>query len=45
MPCKLKRQKGKETAEMDTIGKIISEYRRKKELKQDELAEALGVSP
>lgn len=30
---------------MDTIGKRISEYRKKKNLKQDELAEMLGVSP
>jgi transcriptional regulator with XRE-family HTH domain len=30
---------------MDTIGKRISEYRKKKNLKQDELAEKLGVSP
>ena len=30
---------------MDTIGKRISEYRKKKDLKQDELAEMLGVSP
>ena len=30
---------------MDTIGKRISEYRKKKYLKQDELAEMLGVSP
>ncbi len=30
---------------MNTIGKRISEYRRKKNLKQDELAEMLGVSP
>lgn len=30
---------------MDTIGKRISEYRKKKNLKQDELAEILGVSP
>ena len=30
---------------MDTIGKRISEYRKKKNLKQDELAETLGVSP
>ena len=29
---------------MDTIGKRISEYRKKKNLKQDELAEMLGVS-
>ena len=29
---------------MDTIGKRISEYRKKKNLKQDELAEILGVS-
>ena len=28
---------------MDTIGKRISEYRKKKNLKQDELAEMLGV--
>ena len=30
---------------MNTIGKRISEYRKKKNLKQDELAEMLGVSP
>ena len=30
---------------MDTIGKRISEYRKKKNIKQDELAEMLGVSP
>lgn len=30
---------------MDTIGNRISEYRKKKNLKQDELAEMLGVSP
>ncbi len=30
---------------MDTIGKRIAEYRKKKDLKQDELAEMLGVSP
>ncbi|MBQ7874798.1 MAG: helix-turn-helix transcriptional regulator [Oscillospiraceae bacterium] len=30
---------------METIGKRISEYRKNKNLKQDELAEALGVSP
>ena len=30
---------------MDTIGKRIAEYRKKKNLKQDELAEMLGVSP
>lgn len=30
---------------MDTIGKRISEHRKKKNLKQDELAEMLGVSP
>ena len=30
---------------MNTIGKRISEYRKKKNLKQDELAEILGVSP
>lgn len=30
---------------MDTIGKRISEYRKNKNLKQDELAEMLGVSP
>ena len=30
---------------MNTIGKRISEYRKKKNLKQDELAEKLGVSP
>ena len=29
---------------MNTIGKRISEYRKKKNLKQDELAEMLGVS-
>ena len=29
---------------MDTIGKRISEYRKRKNLKQDELAEMLGVS-
>ena len=30
---------------MNTIGKRIAEYRKKKDLKQDELAEMLGVSP
>ena len=30
---------------MNTIGKRIAEYRKKKNLKQDELAEMLGVSP
>ena len=30
---------------MNTIGKRIAEYRKKKGLKQDELAEMLGVSP
>ena len=30
---------------MNTIGKRISEYRKKKNLKQDELAGMLGVSP
>ena len=30
---------------MNTIGKRISEYRKKKNIKQDELAEMLGVSP
>ncbi len=30
---------------MDTIGKRIAEYRKKKNLKQDELAEMLCVSP
>ena len=30
---------------MSTIGKRIAEYRKKKNLKQDELAEMLGVSP
>ena len=30
---------------MDTIGKRIAEYRKRKNLKQDELAEMLGVSP
>ena len=30
---------------METIGKRIAEYRKNKNLKQDELAEALGVSP
>jgi transcriptional regulator with XRE-family HTH domain len=30
---------------MNTIGKRISEYRKKKNLKQDELAEMLAVSP
>ena len=30
---------------MNTIGKRISEYRKKKNLKQDELAEMLSVSP
>ena len=30
---------------MSTIGKRIAEYRKKKDLKQDELAEMLGVSP
>lgn len=30
---------------METIGKRIAEYRKNKNLKQDELAESLGVSP
>ncbi|MBR6577832.1 MAG: helix-turn-helix transcriptional regulator [Clostridia bacterium] len=30
---------------MDTIGKRIAAYRKKKNIKQDELAEMLGVSP
>ena len=30
---------------MDTIGKRIAAYRKKKNIKQDELAEILGVSP
>ncbi len=30
---------------MDTIGKRIAVYRKKKNIKQDELAEILGVSP
>ena len=30
---------------METIGKRIAEYRKNKNMKQDELAEALGVSP
>lgn len=30
---------------MDTIGKRIAAYRKKKNIKQDELAEKLGVSP
>ena len=30
---------------MSTIGKRIAEYRKKRNLKQDELAEMLGVSP
>lgn len=30
---------------MDTIGKRIAAYRKKKNIKQDELAAILGVSP
>ena len=30
---------------MNTIGKRISEYRKRKNLKQDDLAEMLGISP